>query len=56
MPKGDEVMDVALKLAIPAYKASISRPALKAITDYLLTTKQIEAPFDPARLVWDKTP
>ncbi|KAB2910434.1 MAG: ABC transporter substrate-binding protein [Hyphomicrobiaceae bacterium] len=56
MPKGDEVMSEALKIAIPAYKASISRPALKAIADYLLTTKQIETPFDPARLVWDKAP
>ena len=56
MPKGDEVMAEALRVAIPAYKASISRPALKAIADYLLATKQIETPFDPARLVWDKAP
>jgi NitT/TauT family transport system substrate-binding protein len=56
MPKGDEVMAAALKTAIPAYKASISRPAVKAIADYLLATKQIETAFDPARLVWDKAP
>jgi NitT/TauT family transport system substrate-binding protein len=56
MPKGDEVMGEALKIAIPAYKASISRPALKAIADYLHATKQIETPFDSTRLVWDKAP
>lgn len=56
MPKGDDVMREALKIAIPAYKASISRPALKAIGDYLVLTKQIEAPFDTTRLVWDKAP
>lgn len=55
-PRGDEVMKEALKIALPAYKASISRPALKAISDYLLATKQIEAPIDPARIVWDKAP
>lgn len=56
MPKGDEVMKAALKTAIPAYKASISRPALKAIGDYLLATQQIETPFDTTRLVWEKAP
>jgi NitT/TauT family transport system substrate-binding protein len=55
-PKGDEVMKEALRIAIPAYKASISRPAVKAIVDYLLTTGQIEAAIDPARVVWEKAP
>ncbi len=55
-PRGDEVMKEALKIAIPAYKASISRPALKAINDYLVATKQLEAPFDTTRLVWEKAP
>jgi len=55
-PRGDEVMKEALKIALPAYKASISRPAVKAISDYLLETKQIEAAVDPARIVWEKAP
>ena len=55
-PRGDEVMKEALKIALPAYKASISRPAVKAISDYLVTTKQIDAPIDPARIVWEKAP
>jgi NitT/TauT family transport system substrate-binding protein len=56
MPRGDEVMDAALKRAIPAYKAPISRPALKAIADNMLATKQIEVAFDPATLVYAKAP
>jgi NitT/TauT family transport system substrate-binding protein len=55
-PRGDEVMKEALRVAIPAYKASISRPSVKAISDYLLATKQIDTPVDPARIVWDKAP
>ena len=55
-PKGDEVMKEALKVAIPAYKASISRDAVKAIGAYLLETGQIDAPVDPAKLVWEKAP
>ncbi|MDX2204960.1 MAG: ABC transporter substrate-binding protein [Hyphomicrobiaceae bacterium] len=55
-PKGDEVMKEALKTAIPAYKASISRTAVKAIGAYLLETGQIETAVDPAKLVWEKAP
>ncbi len=55
-PKGDEVMKEALKTAIPAYKASISRAAVKAISDYLVETGQIEVKMDPGKLVWDKAP
>lgn len=56
MPRGDEVMDAALKEAIPFYKAAISRPALKAIADNMLATKQIAAPFDTSTLVYAKAP
>ena len=56
LPRGDEVMDAALKRSIPGYKAAISRSALKAIADYMLATKQIEAPFDTTRLVYAKAP
>ena len=55
-PRGDEVMRKALEIALPAYKASLNRASLKAIGDYLLTTKQIDAPIDVDRLVWDKAP
>jgi NitT/TauT family transport system substrate-binding protein len=56
MPRGDEVMEAALKRAVPAYKAAVSRPALKAIADYMLSTKQIDAPFDTTTMVYAKAP
>lgn len=56
MKNGDQLMAATLKQAIPAYKAGISRPAAKAIADYLYSTKQIEAPFDATRLIYEKAP
>jgi len=56
MAKGDEVMAAALKTGIPGYKVSISRSALKAITDNMLATKQIAEPFDSRRLVYERAP
>jgi NitT/TauT family transport system substrate-binding protein len=56
LPRGDEIMDASLKLAIPTYKAAISRSALKAIADNMLETKQLEAPFDTSGMVYDKAP
>ena len=56
MPKGDEVMEVSLKAAIPAYKAGLSREALRQIAANMLATKQIQSPFDTGRLVYDKAP
>jgi NitT/TauT family transport system substrate-binding protein len=56
MPRGDEVMDAALKRAVPFYKAAISRPAVKAFAEYMLATKQIAAPFGATTLVYAKAP
>ena len=56
MPMGSEIMDVALKGAIPAYKASLSRLALKAIADNMLATKQLETAFDTAKMPYEKAP
>ncbi|TKW72571.1 MAG: ABC transporter substrate-binding protein [Bradyrhizobium icense] len=56
MPKGDDVMEASLKLAIPAYKAAVSRAALQQIADNMLATKQIEARFDTAKLLYGKAP
>lgn len=56
MPNGDMLMAATLKQAIPAYKAPISRKAAKSIADYLHSTKQIEAPFDSTRLIYEKAP
>lgn len=56
MARGDEVMDAALRHTISGYKATISRPALKAIADKMLVTKQIDAPFDTTRLLFEKAP
>lgn len=56
MPKGDEVMEASLKYAIPSYKVAISRSALKQIAANMLATKQISAPFDPIKILYDKAP
>ena len=56
MPQGDEVMETSLKAAIPAYKAGISREALKQIAANMLTMNQISAPFDTSKIVYDKAP
>jgi NitT/TauT family transport system substrate-binding protein len=56
MPKGDDVMEASLKLAIPAYKAAVSRAALQQIADNMLATKQIEAKFDTIKLLYGKAP
>jgi len=56
MPKGDEVMEVSLKAAIPAYKAGVSRAALQQIAANMLATNQIPAPFDISKIVYDKAP
>lgn len=56
IPKGDEILTSSLKIAIPAYKTAISRPALKQIADNMLATKMIEAAFDPAQLPYAKAP
>ncbi|MCB1535765.1 MAG: ABC transporter substrate-binding protein [Rhodoblastus sp.] len=56
MPKGDEVMEVSLKGAIPSYKAGVSRAALKQIAANMLEMKQIPAAFDTSKIVYDKAP
>ena len=54
--RGDEVMSVSLKRAIPTYKVAIERAALKQIADNMLATKQIEAPFDTSAILYAKAP
>lgn len=56
LPNGDALMAATIKRALPAYHVAISRPAAKAITDYLYATKQIGAPFDSKRLIYAKAP
>jgi len=56
MPKGDEVMEVSLKSNLPSYKAGVSRDALKQIAANMLEMKQIPAPFDTSKIVYDKAP
>jgi NitT/TauT family transport system substrate-binding protein len=56
MPQGNEIMVRSLRYMLPGFKAAISRPAVKAITDYMFTTHQLEAPFDPTRLVLPGAP
>jgi NitT/TauT family transport system substrate-binding protein len=56
LPNSDALMTAAMKAALPSYKASISRPAVKAYADYLYATKQIDAPFDYTTMIYDKAP
>ncbi|MCC0002916.1 MAG: hypothetical protein H6871_08110 [Methylobacteriaceae bacterium] len=56
MPGGDAIMETSLKSAIPAYKAGISRDAMKQIAANMLAMKQIPAPFDTSKIIYDKAP
>jgi NitT/TauT family transport system substrate-binding protein len=56
MPKGDEVMEVSLKYTMPSYKVGVSRAALKQIAANMLDMRQIDAPFDTSKIVYDKAP
>ena len=56
MPHGDEVMAESLRTGRPSYRTAISLSALKQIADNMLVTKQIEAPFDTATLLYDRAP
>ncbi|MFN9776060.1 MAG: ABC transporter substrate-binding protein [Burkholderiales bacterium] len=58
MPKGDEVLERALRIAIDSgtYKASIDRKAIQAGLDLLLETKQIDKAAPVSDLVLDRAP
>ena len=56
MPRGDEVMEVSLKKAIPSLRVDLSRDALKQIADNMLAMGQLQAPFDTARILYPKAP
>jgi NitT/TauT family transport system substrate-binding protein len=55
-PRGDEIMTHALKRTISGYRVAIGRPAVKAITDYMFATQQLEVPFDAMRIVLPSAP
>ena len=56
MPQGEEIMRTALRNILPAYRSTIDRAAVKAITDYMYASKQIDSPFDSTRVVYAKAP
>ena len=58
MPRGDEVLERALRIAIDtgAYRAPIDRRALQAGLDLLLETRQIEKAAPVSELVLDRAP
>jgi NitT/TauT family transport system substrate-binding protein len=58
MPKGDEVLERALRIALDsgAYRAPIDRKAIQAGLDLLLETKQIDKAAPVAELVLDRAP
>jgi len=55
-PRGDEIMARSIRFMLPGYRVNISRAAVKAITDYMFATQQLEAPFDPARITLANAP
>ncbi len=58
MPKGDEVFERALKVALEAdtYRAAINRKSIQAGPDTLLETKQIEKAVPVSEIVLDRAP
>jgi NitT/TauT family transport system substrate-binding protein len=58
MPKGDEVLERALRVAIDSgtYRSSIDRKAIQASLDLLLETKQIEKAAPLSELLLDRAP
>lgn len=56
MPAGDAIMETSLKAAIPAYKAGVSRDAMKQIAANMLYMKQIPEAFDTTKIIYDKAP
>jgi NitT/TauT family transport system substrate-binding protein len=58
MPKGDEVLERALRIAIDSgtYRAAIDRKAVQASLDLLLETKQIDKAAPLSELVLDRAP
>jgi NitT/TauT family transport system substrate-binding protein len=58
MPRGDEVLERALRIAVDtgAYRASIDRKALQAGLDLLLETRQIDKAAPVSELVLDRAP
>ena len=58
MPKGDEVLTVALRNAISAnnYRAAINRKSIQAGMDLLLATKLIDKAVPISELIYEKAP
>lgn len=58
MPKGDEVLTLALRNAISAnnYRAAINRKSIQAGMDLLLATKLIEKAVPLSELIYEKAP
>ena len=56
MAKSEEITAVAMKVGVPAYRASIDRKSAAAMMTFMLQHKLIEQPIDLARLIHDKAP
>ena len=58
MPKGDEILTLALRNAIDTgtYRAAINRKAIQAGLDTLIATKQIEKAVAVSDIVLDRAP
>ena len=58
MPKGDEVLRAAMRLAVDSknYSAAIDRKAIQSGLDLLVATKQVEKAVGVSEIVYDKAP
>ncbi|WP_441260633.1 ABC transporter substrate-binding protein [Bradyrhizobium sp. 521_C7_N1_3] len=56
LPQGDEIMELSFRRILPTLRIPIDRSALNQIAENMLTMRQIDAPFDTARLVHTKAP
>ena len=58
MPRGDEVLERALRIAIDtgAYRSTIDRKALQAGLDLMVETKQVDKAVPVSELVLDRAP
>jgi NitT/TauT family transport system substrate-binding protein len=55
-PDADEILRKFLKIQLGLFYTTIDRRSVQAAADYLYSTRQIKAPYDASRLVWDKAP
>jgi NitT/TauT family transport system substrate-binding protein len=56
IPHGKEIAISAIKRYLPGFRASINRKAVQQIADNMLAMKQLDAPFDTSRVIYERAP